>query len=149
MLEYFNETYRYEEILERTGGMSQLAGARRFIFAEGRAKGTEAIDVRTGSGLSFMVLPDRGMDIAWAEFKGINLSYISPTGVVAPAYYESRGTEWLRGFYAGLMTTCGLTQAGPPLTKAVIRRGASTAGQALFLQKGSRWRKNTRKGNIS
>jgi hypothetical protein len=117
MLEYFNKLYGYRELLERIGGIEQLAGARRFVFAEGRAKGTEAIDVRTGSGLNFMVLPDRGMDIAWAEFKGINLSYISPTGIVSPDFYDGRGTEWLRGFYAGLMTTCGLTQAGPPSTE--------------------------------
>ena len=114
MLQYFNKIYGYKEILESSGGMGQLAGARRFIFAEGRAKGTEAVDVRTGSGLNFTVLLDRGMDIAWADYRGVNLSYISPTGVVAPAFYDSRGAEWLRGFYAGLLTTCGLTQAGSP-----------------------------------
>ena len=114
MLEYFNKIYGYRELLERTGGIEQLAGARRFIFSEGRAKGTEAIDVRTGSGLNFTALPDRCMDIAWADYKGINISYISPTGIVSPVFYDSRNTEWLRGFYAGLMTTCGLTHAGPP-----------------------------------
>ena len=114
MLEYFNKSYGFGEILERIGSMEQLAGARRFVFGEGWAKGTEAIDVRTGSGLNFTVLPDRGMDIAWAEFRGINLSYISPTGVVSPAYYDSRNLEWLRGFCAGLMTTCGLSNAGLP-----------------------------------
>lgn len=93
--------------------MSQVAGLKRYVFAEGKAKGIEAIDVRAGSGLSFTVLPGRGMDIAWAEFNGIPFGYISKTGVVSPDYYESREFEWLQTFFAGLLTTCGLSNVGP------------------------------------
>jgi len=98
---------------KRIGDMSQVAGLKRYLFSEGKAKGIEAIDVRTGSGLSFTVLPGRGMDVAWAEFNGIQFSYISKTGIVSPDYYESRDSEWLRTFFAGLLTTCGLSNAGP------------------------------------
>ena len=98
----------------RIGDISQIAGLKRYSFTEGKAKGIEAIDVKTGSGLSFTVLPGRGMDIAWAEFNGIPFSYISKTGIVSPQYYESNGLEWLRTFFAGLLTTCGLSNVGGP-----------------------------------
>ena len=104
-----------EQFLQRRiGDISQIAGLKRYSFTEGKAKGIEAIDVKTGSGLSFTVLPGRGMDIAWAEFKGIPFSYISKTGIVSPQYYESNGFEWLRTFFAGLLTTCGLSNVGGP-----------------------------------
>lgn len=100
--------------MRRIGDMSQIAGLKRYSFSEGKAKGVEAIDVKTGSGLSFTVLPGRGMDIAWAEFNGTPFSYISKTGIVSPQYYESGRLEWLRTFFAGLLTTCGLSNVGGP-----------------------------------
>jgi hypothetical protein len=98
----------------RIGDISQIAGLKRYSFTEGKAKGIDAVDVKTGSGLSFTVLPGRGMDIAWAEFKGVPFSYISKTGIVSPEYYDSRNLEWLRTFFAGLLTTCGLSNVGGP-----------------------------------
>ena len=98
------------ELRRRVGDMTQLAGAMRMEYAEGRAKGTAAIEVRNGSGLRFIVLPDRGMDIAYAELNGVPFSYIGKTGVVAPAHYDE--PDFLRSFTAGLLTTCGLTYMG-------------------------------------
>ncbi|OGO81596.1 MAG: hypothetical protein A2Y21_03790 [Clostridiales bacterium GWC2_40_7] len=114
MLKYFGKQYDYTELNKRVANFSQLAGARRFIFNSGKSKGVEAVDVRTGSGLTYIVLLDRGFDIAWAEYKGVPLSYISGTGVVSPAHYEPENEEWLRSFCGGLLTTCGLTQVGNP-----------------------------------
>ncbi|MBO9573593.1 MAG: DUF4432 family protein, partial [Chitinophagaceae bacterium] len=97
----------------RVGDISQIAGLKRYAFTEGKAKGVEAVDVKTGSGLNFTILPGRGMDLAWAEFRGIPFGYISKTGIVSPEYYESKDLEWLRTFFAGLLTTCGLSNVGP------------------------------------
>ena len=33
------------------------------------------------------------------------LAYLSKTGVTSPAYYEPNGVQWLRSFFAGLLTT--------------------------------------------
>ncbi|HUX02763.1 MAG TPA: aldose 1-epimerase family protein [Phycisphaerae bacterium] len=101
-------------LLARMGDISQLAGLRRYELADGKARGVEAVDFRTGTGFEFTVLPGRGMDIAWAFYQGVPLAYMSKTGITAPAYYESEGINWLRSFYAGLLTTCGLTNAGWP-----------------------------------
>ena len=100
------------ELLKRVGDISQLAGARECTLESGKSRGVSVVDVKTGSGLNFTILPDRGMDIAWADYKGIALGFISKTGIVAPSYYEPNGNDFLRGFYGGLLTTCGLTYMG-------------------------------------
>lgn len=42
----------------------------------------------------------------------MSVSWISKTGVVSPAYYEKDGKNFLRGFFGGLVTTCGLKNIG-------------------------------------
>lgn len=74
------------------------------------------LDFHTGGGLNFSVVPDRCMDIAFAEFRGRNLVWLSPTSIVGPAHYEPQGWGWLRGFFGGLLTTCGLINVGVPDT---------------------------------
>ncbi|MBX7244911.1 MAG: aldose 1-epimerase family protein [Candidatus Sumerlaeaceae bacterium] len=85
-------------------------------LCDGKEKGVHVLDFRTGSGFNFLVVPDRGMDIAFAEYKGHNLAWMSGTGIVAPAYYEPEGWNWSRGFFGGLLTTCGLLHVGIPDT---------------------------------
>lgn len=99
---------------DKIGSMSQICGLNHYEFADGKGKGVEAVEVRTGSGLEFTVLPGRGMDIAWTSYKGLPVSYMSKTGVVSPAYYESDGMNWLHNFFAGTLTTCGLLNVGGP-----------------------------------
>lgn len=95
------------------GSPDQIAGFRRYRFSEGKAAGVEAVDVRNGR-LNYTVLPGRGMDIAWAEYRGTPLCYMSRTGIVSPAYYSADENGWLRNFAAGLLTTCGLSNVGDP-----------------------------------
>lgn len=96
------------------GHLAQLGGTRHVILDEGRSRGVRAIEVNTGAGLCFTILPDRGLDISRCTFKGTNLVYLGPCGETHPAYYDARGLEWLRGFFGGLLTTCGPTYLGPP-----------------------------------
>ncbi len=103
-----------EFLRKRLGSMSQLAGLKKYRLSEGRADGVTAVEVRTGTGFQYTVLPDRGMDIAWTEYKGVPVSYMSSTGVSAASYYEAEGMEWLRNFFAGLLTTCGFSNVGGP-----------------------------------
>ena len=114
MARLFGEELSGGQLRQRVGSMSQIAGVRPFRFTHGRADGVRADSVRTGSGLSFTVLLDRGMDIAHAEFCGRPIGWISRNGVVAPAFHEVPGFGWLRSFTGGLVTTCGLTQVGAP-----------------------------------
>ena len=107
-------TFSRNEVNRWIGNPCQLGGTRHYQLDEGRGRGIRAIDVDTGSGFRFTVLPDRGLDISHASFRGTNLVFITPNGEVNPMFYESRDSEWQRIFFGGLLTTCGLTYFGPP-----------------------------------
>ena len=102
------------ELLRRIGRLEQVAGIEPFVFDDGPARGVRAFRFRTGSGLTFDVVPDRGMDVSFAEHGGTPLAWLSPNGVVAPSFYEPAGEGWLRSFPGGLLVTCGLRNVGPP-----------------------------------
>jgi hypothetical protein len=102
------------ELLKYVGNLSQTGGCRHYTLSEGLGRGMRATDINTGSGLQYTVLPDRGMDISLASFKGVNLVYLTCNGETHPAFYEPEGIGWLRTFAGGLLTTCGLTHLGPP-----------------------------------
>lgn len=106
------------QFLERFAHPSQYAGAIPCVLDYGRATGIKAIRMYSGTGLDFTVFPSRGMDIAWASYKGKALGFISKTGPVHPRYYESKGNEFLRNFFGGMLTTCGLTHMGAPSVDA-------------------------------
>ncbi len=103
-----------EELSQYVGHMNQVAGAKPFEFKGGRAEGVKAIEVKTGSGFRFTVVPDRAMDIANAEFCGKPIAWMCKNGIVAPQYFENGGYGFHRTFMGGLLTTCGLTQVGAP-----------------------------------
>lgn len=98
------------------GNMVQLGGIRRSILMDGKAAGVEAAEVNTGGGLQFTVLPGRGMDIAGCSYRGVPVSYISKTGITAPGYHDAHNNQWLKSFFAGMLTTCGISNAGPECT---------------------------------
>jgi galactose mutarotase-like enzyme len=102
------------ELLKYIGNLSQTGYCRHYTLNDGWARGMRATDINTGSGLQYTVLPDRGMDISLANYKGANLVYQTCNGETHPAFYEPEGIGWLRTFAAGLLTTCGLTYLGPP-----------------------------------
>lgn len=106
--------YSRNELLKRIGNLAQIGGTRHYTLDSGLAKNTRAVDVNTGSGLRFTILPDRAMDISLADYKGINLIYLTCNGETHPAFFEPEGAGWLRTCAAGLLTTCGLTYLGPP-----------------------------------
>ena len=110
MISVFGQNLSKEDLLKRIGDMSQIVGAAPISYTDGRAKGTAAIEIKNGSGLRFVVMTDRGMDISYAEINGTPFSFISKTGVVGPQHYDE--TDFLRSFTGGLLTTCGLTYMG-------------------------------------
>lgn len=111
---YLDKKWKKEELLSFIGDIKQIAGAVPFEYSDGKAKSVRGVKIKNGSGLEFIVLPDRCMDIPEISLNGIPLSYNSPTGITSPVYFESSGAEWLRSFFVGLLTTCGLRNAGPP-----------------------------------
>jgi hypothetical protein len=103
-----------DKLLSYIGNISQTGYCRHYTLNEGWGRGMRASDINTGSGLQYTVLPDRGLDISLASFKGVNLVYLTCNGETHPAFYEPEGLGWLHTFAGGLLTTCGLTHFGAP-----------------------------------
>ena len=96
------------------GHESQICGVEEHRLIGGKGDGMRLLEINNGKGLELTVLPDRGADISRLRCRGMNMSYFSPCGYVAPAYYESTGSNWLKSFTAGFLTTCGLQAVGSP-----------------------------------
>ena len=98
------------------GHDSQIMGVEEHRLIGGRGDGMRILEVRNGNGLEFTVSLDRCADISRLSFFGYNFGFMSVNGYVDPAYYDDKGTGWLKSFTAGFLTTCGLENIGPACT---------------------------------
>jgi hypothetical protein len=114
MVQLFGRSWTQQELLRYAGNMSQLGGVRVSELQEGNARGVQVAEFETGSGLSFNVLLDRGMDIGAAKYRGASLAWESSNGPAHPAYFDPQGLGWLRTFHGGLVAGCGMTYVGSP-----------------------------------
>lgn len=114
MAKLYGREWTRRELEARVGRIEQLAGVRRMRLAEGAEDGVDIVRVRTGAGLSFDVVPSKGLDISLAEFGGAALSWQSPNGDASPWRFREGGTAWARTAGGGLLMTCGLVSAGSP-----------------------------------
>lgn len=100
-----------DELERHSLDMRQFIGFRESTLLNGM----RIIEAYSASGLSFTLLPDRGLDIWSASYKGIPLTWIAPGSPHPPDY----GQSWLQQFNGGLLTTCGLAHVGPPEVDSV------------------------------
>ena len=94
------------------GHDSQVDRIEEHRLVGGKGDGLRLLEAVNGKGLALTISPDRCADISRLSYRGINLSYFSPCGYVAPAYYDDTGSHWLNSFTAGFLTTCGLRGVG-------------------------------------
>ncbi len=112
-MDLWGRTFSRRQLEGYTGDLRQIADIRLATLDDGPERGVRVADVRTGSGLDFTVLLDRGMDIGTTTYNGISVAWQSGTGPQHPSRFESQDRGWLRTFHGGLMTLCGLTHVGP------------------------------------
>lgn len=98
------------------GHASQLCGVEEERLVGGKGDGMRLLQLRNAGGLEMTVCADRCADIYRLNFKGDNMGYFSPSGYVAPAFYDDSGAGFLKSFTAGFLTTCGLAAVGSPCT---------------------------------
>ncbi len=111
----YGQSLSRRELLERIGDIRQVGGVCRVQRTEGVERGLEVIEVRTGAGLDFDLLPSRGLDIGAALVFGRSLAWHSASGFPLPERVDVRTQEGFhRGFGGGLLTTCGLSNVGEP-----------------------------------
>lgn len=96
------------------GHESQLARVEEHRLIGGKGDGMRLYQMNNGKGLELTVSADRCCDISRLAFRGINMSYFSPCGYVAPSYYDHINNGFLKSFTAGFLTTCGLQSVGTP-----------------------------------
>ena len=112
----------------------QVATAVISTVADGAAAGSRAVDIRVWNGIDVRLLPDRGLDIGAAWFRGIPLAWISPAGEQPPPRPEELvGNAWRDAWGGGLVTTCGLSNVGAA-SEGHGQHGTYTARAAADLQ---------------
>lgn len=114
MTKVFGRQYTKRELLAKIGDISQLCGIKVSQLTDGTAAGTQIAHGWTGGGLEFEVDIGRGMGIGAFRYRGIPLAWISATGEVHSAYYDSFEGQMDRSYYGGLMHMCGFRQVGAP-----------------------------------
>jgi hypothetical protein len=97
----------------KISNVAQLGGIETSVIDNGPARGTRIAWFNTGTGLRFKVVADRAMDIADAFYNEHSIAWLSHTGITPPQPL-THGTDWLRMFGGGLLTTCGLSHVGGP-----------------------------------
>ncbi|NLK89129.1 MAG: aldose 1-epimerase family protein [Clostridiaceae bacterium] len=111
MVDTLSQNMSRQDILRRTGHISQVAHARPFEFTSGKGTGCKAIGVVTGGGLEFTVLQDRCLDVLDLRYKGVNLSFIAKPGVTSPQFFVPHD-QFRYYFNGGFLYTCGLRNVG-------------------------------------
>lgn len=113
MVKLYGRQFKRGELLKRVGSIDQVGGVKILELQNGVERSVRVVSMRTGE-LSLLVTVDRALDLANVEYRGVPLAWISPTGLTAPYFFEPEGFGWLRGFFGGFLTTCGLTYLGAP-----------------------------------
>jgi Domain of unknown function (DUF4432) len=103
---------------EQIASLDQVARVSASRLDGGPADGMRVIDVALMGGLSFRVLPDRGLDIgaAWCgsgDGRIVPLSWTSKLGEDQPPLDVAAGSTWITRFSGGLLSTCGFDNVGP------------------------------------
>lgn len=107
----------------KISNIAQLGGIETAVLDNGAGRGTRIAWINTGSGLRYKVVIDRAMDIADAFYNQHSLAWLSHSGITSPERFSNQGTDWLKTFGGGLLTTCGLTHVGGPETDSFGARG--------------------------
>ena len=85
--------------MRRVGSLPQAGGAELVQLDDGHSRGMRAIELRTGSGLRFRVMPDRGLDVGFAEYRASASAGCRPRGcphrgTTRATSTDTRGSAW-------------------------------------------------------
>lgn len=100
------------------GNTAQLNGVYLETLSEGKASNMKCYRIYTESGISMLVMLDRGMDIGELKIKGQNISFMSSTGLVNSTYFVENSVKgFMNNFNVGFLTTGGLSYTGQSESK--------------------------------
>lgn len=87
------------------------------VFLTDPADGAQipALSIETPDGVALTAIPDRALDLYNLHFKGQALSHTKAGAFLSPRHFTEDGAAgFSKNFFVGMMTTCGLIQAGRP-----------------------------------
>lgn len=129
--------YRIDGI-DPTGAIARSVGlARQAMSAdlvtrgEGWERGVRCVMLQNDR-IAIEVVVDRALDIASARVRQVPIAWRSPTDIVAPWFVENEGFGPHRGFFGGLLTTCGLDHIGAPVERSAERFGYQSRAKDAF-----------------
>lgn len=119
---------RFDQVAPGTAAANDVGLARQFMAADlvtradGWERGVRSVLLQNDQ-VAIEVVIDRAMDIAGARIRQLPIAWRSPTAIVAPWYVENTGFGPHRGFFGGLLTTCGLDHIGAPSERSAAPFG--------------------------
>jgi hypothetical protein len=119
MVALYGKQMSRRDVATYAGTLAQFAGVRLMTLGDGVERGVRLLEFRTGTGLRFCVMLDRGMDLGECEYRGMAIGWQSPAGFRHPWLHDpgdEGGLGWLRSF-SGLLSTCGLDHILGPQTE--------------------------------
>ena len=132
-LNLFGQTLDRAQLRRRLASISTACGVRLMTFADGPERGVRVLEFRTGGGLRFTVLVDRGMDVGDLDWCGVPLAWQSATGYRASSLNdsESEGGLGLMRSFTGFMLTCGFDHARRPDHESSAHYGSPMRSEIL------------------
>ena len=100
------------QLLKYLGNIDQIASIREYQLLRGRGEQIQVAEFYNAAGLRFTVIPDRCMDLFDLSYKGVNLSFQSKNGLVAPQANSAAKGEFTEQWSGGMLVTCGLDNVG-------------------------------------
>jgi hypothetical protein len=137
----FGSSLNADNLLPRVGRIDQVASSTALTEDDGPARGMRRIAVRCGE-LAFDVHPDRALDIGACSFRGVPLSWVSPSGLSSSWSRDSSPMSWVQAFPGGLVATCGLDAFGSPSEdegQTFPLHGRASSLQAEHVSRDGRW----------
>lgn len=100
-------------IKEYIGDRHSLFYADLIEYKEGPSRGMQAVQLFNGKDLHITFLVDRGLDIPYLSYKGMNIALVGKVGLRSPYLFTETGARgFLRQFNAGFLTSCGMVHSG-------------------------------------
>ncbi|MBQ5973411.1 MAG: DUF4432 family protein [Oscillospiraceae bacterium] len=113
MARLFGRDYTRNEFLMYAGNPSNFAGVTPMTYTDGKAAGTRALEVRTGTGFEFTLLPDKCLDIRSLRYRGVTLSQSAKNGLTGNLWGQPIPGNFPSSVSGGMLFTAGLRNAGP------------------------------------
>lgn len=101
------------ELRKKCNNLNAYCGVKDYLYNDGPNRGLRAFDLKNGRNIEMTFLADRGLDIPSLSYKGYNIGLNNKMGVRSPYLYQEGGDSgFLKQFYGGMLTTCGMTYCG-------------------------------------